>query len=97
MKTENHKISGPSPVIEHRISAGIDAPLLGNTDDPVNGAEQKQNCLECDLCGRHLQDDCTCSIGAAACLCVHCVKRLENIADGPIRESLWRFINKNVV
>jgi hypothetical protein len=97
MKTENHKISGPSAVIEHRIAADIDAQLLEKTVGPINADEQKQKYSECDLCGRSLENEYICSIGVAACLCVQCFKRLENNPDGPIRESLWRLINKNVV
>jgi hypothetical protein len=97
MKTENNKISAPSAVIEHQIAADIDAQLMEQTVGPINAAEQKQKYSECDLCGRSLEKEYICSIGVAACLCVQCVKRLENIPDGPVRESLWRFINKNVM
>lgn len=95
MKTENNKISGPSPVIEHRIVADIDAQLLEKTVEQINA--QKQKYSDCDLCGRHLENEYICTMGVAACLCVQCVERLENIPDGPIRESLWRVINKNFV
>jgi len=53
--------------------------------------------LECDLCGEiasykelHRDDD-------LVYLCSHCFTRLEALSEGEIKESIRRFLTRNVI
>lgn len=76
---------------------GIGARLLEKTDGFFKSATPERFYLECDLCGRVLNEWCTCRISGSVCLCLACYKHLQMDLSGPMHKSMLRFIERNVV
>lgn len=80
MRRESNMLPDLESLIWPRILTDIDDDLLPEIDDPMMSAGQKKkNHLECDLCGKSLEDQCICNIEAAVCLCHRCFEHLEKI------------------
>jgi hypothetical protein len=78
-------------------SYGIGAQILQKTESFLNSAILPNFYLECDLCGRVLNEWCACRIRRAVCLCLSCYKHLECKISGSLHNSVLRFIERNVV
>ena len=76
---------------------GIGSQLLEKTDGFLKSATPERFYLECDLCGRVLNEWCACRISGAVCLCLECYKHLQTDLAGPMHKSVLRFIERNVV
>ena len=75
---------------------GVGARVLTKCDEVSKASIHGIN-LECDLCGEitlskecHQSDD-------HVCLCSRCFARLETLSEGEIKESIRRFLIKNVI
>jgi hypothetical protein len=78
-------------------SFGIGAQLLEKTDVFLKTATPERFYVECDLCGRVLNEWCACRISGAVCLCLACYKHLQTALSGSLHKSVLRFIERNVV
>jgi len=75
---------------------GVGARVLTKCDEVSKACTHGIN-LECDLCGEitsyeecHKSDD-------HVCLCSRCFARLKTLSEGEIKESIRRFLTKNVI
>jgi hypothetical protein len=75
---------------------GVGARVLTKCDEVSKASIHGIN-LECDLCGEiasykecHQSDD-------LVCLCSCCFRHLETLSEGEIKESIRRFLTKNVI
>ena len=75
---------------------GIGAKLLKKTEELMITKSLESNSI-CDLCDRLIEGGSICRIKGSVCLCLPCYKHLERSPAGPVRESILRFINRNVI
>jgi hypothetical protein len=82
---------------KHANKYGIGVQFLKQTEELTKVAAIAENCTECDLCDRLLTERGVCVLDGARCLCIPCFEHLKNIPDGPLRVSIMRYIDRNVI
>jgi hypothetical protein len=81
---------------KNTVKYGIGAKFLGKCEKPLTTGAIEMNLSECDLCDRELKWESICRIDGTRCLCLPCYKHLEKIPTGPVRDSILRFIDRNI-
>jgi len=79
------------------LKYGIGAQFLEKTEELTKVAALLRHCSECDLCDQRPKGGIICRINDSVCLCLPCYEHLGIIPPGPLRESVLRFIYRNVV
>jgi hypothetical protein len=79
------------------VRYGIGAEFLEKCEELPIIASSESYRSECDLCDRELEGQSICRIDGTRCLCLSCYKHLEKIPPGQVRESILRFIDRNVI
>jgi hypothetical protein len=82
---------------KHAVKYGIGAEFLEKSEELPTVEPIERYHSECDLCDRELEGGSICRIDGTRCLCLPCYKHLEKIPAGPVRESIFRFIDRNVI
>jgi hypothetical protein len=82
---------------QHPNKYGIGVQFLRQTEELTKTAAFAEYCSECDLCDRRLTGNGICVINGPRCLCIPCHEHLANIPDGPLRASIMRYIDRNVI
>ena len=78
------------------VKYGIGAKFLEKCEEPPAPGAIETYRSECDLCDREMEGENICRIDGTRCLCLQCYKHLEKIPAGPLRESILRFIDRNI-
>lgn len=81
---------------EQGFKFGIGAAFLDQCEPMPTAAIVEQCYSVCDLCDRELKGECTCRLDGNRRLCLPCYKHVEKIPAGPLRESILRFIDRNI-
>ena len=75
---------------------GIGAQLLDKIEY-ITKAKSLESNSTCDLCDQLIVGESVCRLEGAVCLCLPCYKHLEELPEGPARESVLRYINRSVL
>ena len=78
------------------LKFGIGAQFLGKIEDLTKAKSLEVNST-CDLCDRTIEGGSICRIEGDGCICLPCYKHLEGLPEGPARESILRFIDRNII
>jgi hypothetical protein len=82
---------------KHANKYGIGAQFLRQAEELTKVAGFEEHCTECDLCDKSLEGNGICVIDGSRCLCIPCYEHLGSIPDGPLRASIMRYIDRNVI
>jgi hypothetical protein len=83
--------------VKHAVRYGIGAEFMEKIKAWPTSVAVELDRSECDLCDRRVEGESICRIDGTRCLCLSCYKHLEKIPPGPIRESILRFIDRNII
>jgi hypothetical protein len=75
---------------------GIGAQLLDKIENLKKAKSLAKNST-CELCDRLIEGESICRIEGTGCLCLPCYKHLEGLPDGPAREVILRYIDRNIL
>jgi len=83
---------------KRELKYGVGARLLVKTNDLTKAAALLRQHSGCDFCGQKLMEGSICRINGTACLCLACYEKLEKRSSGPLKNSIWKFIDdRNIV
>lgn len=83
------------PKIDMRLF-GVGIEFLTKSRD-IYEAELRETQVACDLCGEYEKPDAITQTEEFFNLCGHCLKHMNSMPPGTIKESIYRFLSGNVV
>jgi hypothetical protein len=76
---------------------GMGAQVLTKTEELTKAVALADHFLDCDLCDQRLEGEGVCYYKDMVCLCIPCCEHLKRFPAGILRESIMRFVYRNVV